>query len=255
MINRSSVISVQDAKKHLIEDYHFKIIQNEQELANIAQNEKIIQEEPQVIEQNDNLQNSINQIEQKNDLMFESIKKLEAQILAQNEKINDYLSSELENAKEKFIQEGEQKARADFEIQLENLKEQYLKSVAKLDEASAKMLDFCQKFESELSQMALSIAEEILKKELEKDSKYVALALARDLLVELKDANELELRVNSKDYEFLKEKLEAEFKGKLKIVLDDAISRGGVVVLSELGNIDSNLNLRLSKIKKMLLNG
>ncbi|ECK4573022.1 flagellar assembly protein FliH, partial [Campylobacter coli] len=35
---------------------------------------------------------------------------------------------------------------------------------------------------------------------------------------------------------------------------DDAISKGSVIILSDSGNIESNLNARLIKIKKMVNN-
>ncbi|MBK1993920.1 flagellar assembly protein FliH, partial [Campylobacter novaezeelandiae] len=40
----------------------------------------------------------------------------------------------------------------------------------------------------------------------------------------------------------------------IKVTLDDAISKGSVVILSDLGNIESSLNQRLEKIKRMINN-
>ena len=76
--------------------------------------------------------------------------------------------------------------------------------------------------------------------------------MAKDLISELKGASAIELKVNSNDFDYLKEKFSD--NAHIKINLDDAISKGSVVVLSDAGNIESNLNNRLTKIKKMVNN-
>ncbi|MCW1329649.1 FliH/SctL family protein, partial [Campylobacter jejuni] len=50
------------------------------------------------------------------------------------------------------------------------------------------------------------------------------------------------------DYEYLKEQFDQ--NAHIKISLDDAISKGSVIIISDAGNIESNLNSRLTKIKK-----
>ena len=98
----------------------------------------------------------------------------------------------------------------------------------------------------------MDIAKEVNLKELEEDSRKIAYALAKDLMEELKGASELELRVNAEDFEYLKEHFNQD--SHIKVSLDDAISKGSVVILSNAGNIESNLNSRLNKIKKMIHN-
>ncbi len=72
--------------------------------------------------------------------------------------------------------------------------------------------------------------------------------MAKDLIGELKGASVIELKVNAEDYEYLKEQFDQ--NAHIKISLDDAISKGSVVIISDAGNIESNLNSRLAKIKK-----
>ena len=59
----------------------------------------------------------------------------------------------------------------------------------------------------------------------------------------------MELKISPSDYDFVKSKLA--LNSKVKVSLDDAISKGSVVVLSDKGNIESDLNSRLNKIKQM----
>ncbi|EOV7056043.1 FliH/SctL family protein, partial [Campylobacter coli] len=143
-------------------------------------------------------------------------------------------------------------ARAEFEKELNDLRDKYLKSVSKLEEACVNLNAFIEKNEKELADTAIDIAKEVILKELENNSSKIAYALAKDLINELKGAGSIEIKVNSIDYNYLKEHFSE--NSHIKITLDDAISKGSVIILSDSGNIESNLNARLIKIKKMVNN-
>lgn len=177
--------------------------------------------------------------------MIDKMARLEMQVESQQKEFN----SNLENAKEKFTQEGYNQAKAELEQEIDDLKEKFLKSIAKLDEVSQNLESFIEKNEKELSSAAIEIAKEVINKEVEENSAQIALNLAKDLIKELKGAQNIELKVSPSDYDFIKSKLNT--RSNLSILLDDAISKGSVVVLSDEGNIESNLNSRLTKIKKM----
>ncbi len=275
MINRSNVISNQTSSQHIIEDYHFKVITEFSEPQ--VQNTEVSNENKEKKESKENLapkpshpvENELEHEEKpsteplfqssfvedllkKTDEMSNNIIKLQMQIESQESEFDKRLNTELENAKEKFTKEGYDKARAEFDKELEELKDKYLKSVVKLDEACKNLDSFVEKNEKDLADTAIDIAKEVVLKELDEHSKEVAYALAKDLIAELKGAGAIELKVNSSDFDYLKDKF-ANSK-HIKISLDDAISKGSVVVLSDAGNIESNLNSRLRKIKKMVNN-
>ncbi|SPV24854.1 Flagellar assembly protein FliH [Campylobacter coli] len=188
----------------------------------------------------------------KTDEMSSNIIKLQMQIESQENEFNNRLNSELESAKEKFSKEGYEQARAEFEKELNDLRDKYLKSVSKLEEACVNLNAFIEKNEKELADTAIDIAKEVILKELENNSSKIAYALAKDLINELKGAGSIEIKVNSIDYNYLKEHFSE--NSHIKITLDDAISKGSVIILSDSGNIESNLNARLIKIKKMVNN-
>ncbi|ELB6159826.1 flagellar assembly protein FliH, partial [Campylobacter jejuni] len=188
----------------------------------------------------------------KTDEMSSNIIKLQMQIESQENEFNNRLNSELENAKEKFAKEGYEKAKEEFQKELSDFKDKYLKSIAKLDNACENLENFIEKNEKELADTAIDIAKEVILKELELNSSKIAYALAKDLIGELKGASAIELKVNAEDYEYLKEQFDQ--NAHIKISLDDAISKGSVVIISDAGNIESNLNSRLTKIKKMVNN-
>lgn len=77
--------------------------------------------------------------------MSSNIIKLQMQIESQENEFNNRLNSELENAKEKFIKEGYEKAKEEFQKELSDFKDKYLKSIAKLDNACENLENFIEK--------------------------------------------------------------------------------------------------------------
>ncbi|EDO8598114.1 flagellar assembly protein FliH [Campylobacter jejuni] len=275
MVNRSNVISGGDSDQHVVEGYRFKVISEfdnhtgekkhtqtpDEENANISLNdEKPVEENHAIVPTQAVMETQIPTFQpsfvedllKKTDEMSSNIIKLQMQIESQENEFNNRLNSELENAKEKFAKEGYEKAKEEFQKELSDFKDKYLKSIAKLDNACENLENFIEKNEKELADTAIDIAKEVILKELELNSSKIAYALAKDLIGELKGASAIELKVNAEDYEYLKEQFDQ--NTHIKISLDDAISKGSVVIISDAGNIESNLNSRLTKIKKMVNN-
>ncbi len=276
MVNRSNVISGGTSDQHVVEGYRFKVIsefdnhtEEKQHHPQISNEENIITSSKDENPTNESQTPAPSQVVQevqtpafqpsfvedllkKTDEMSSNIIKLQMQIESQESEFNNRLNSELENAREKFSKEGYEQAKAEFEKELNELRDKYLKSVSKLEEACANLNVFIEKNEKELADTAIDIAKEVILKELENNSSKIAYALAKDLINELKGAGSIEIKVNSVDYNYLKEHFSE--NSHIKITLDDAISKGSVIILSDSGNIESNLNARLIKIKKMVNN-
>ncbi|HEB9328069.1 TPA: flagellar assembly protein FliH [Campylobacter coli] len=276
MVNRSNVISGGTSDQHVVEGYRFKVIsefdnhtEEKQHHPQISNEENIITSSKDENPTNESQTPAPSQVVQevqtpafqpsfvedllkKTDEMSSNIIKLQMQIESQESEFNNRLNSELENAREKFSKEGYEQAKAEFEKELNDLRDKYLKSVSKLEEACANLNVFIEKNEKELADTAIDIAKEVILKELENNSSKIAYALAKDLINELKGAGSIEIKVNSVDYNYLKEHFSE--NSHIKITLDDAISKGSVIILSDSGNIESNLNARLIKIKKMVNN-
>ncbi|EAJ1254426.1 flagellar assembly protein FliH [Campylobacter lari] len=267
MAKLTNVISPENISAHVVEGYHFKV------MSEMSSNEEQKQEENQVTNQTlsvQNIQQIENQIEgtsqisqpqvqpdfiedllKKTDEMSGNIIKLQMQIESQEVEFNNRLNTELEHAKEKFTKEGYEEAQKKFESELEDLKEKYLKSVEKLENTVQNLNEFLSKNEKELADTAVIIAKEIIVKELEENSSLIALNLAKELMNELKNATKIELKLSPDDFEYVKSHLEQE-QSNIKFSLDDAINKGSILILSDAGNIESNLNNRLQKIKNMV---
>ncbi|ELP9120425.1 flagellar assembly protein FliH [Campylobacter lari] len=269
MAKLTNVISPENISAHVVEGYHFKV------MSEMPSNEEQKQEETQTINQTPLAQNTTQQavenqtvettpqtpqpqiqpdfvedLLKKTDEMSGNIIKLQMQIESQEAEFNNRLNAELEHAKEKFTKEGYEQAQKNFESELEALKEKYLKSVEKLENTVQNLNEFLSKNEKELADTAVIIAKEVIAKELEENSSLIALNLAKELMNELKNATKIELKLSPDDFEYVKTHLQEQ--NNIKFSLDDAINKGSILILSDAGNIESNLNNRLQKIKNMV---
>lgn len=192
----------------------------------------------------------IEELLKKTDELSSNIIKLQMQIERQEQDFNNRLSEEIKRERENAHALGYQKAREEFEQITQETKSRYLKSITNLDGLYKNMEETFAKMESDITATAFEIAKEVIKKEVKEGSAKIAISLSRELLKELKDASKIELKVNPKDLEELKEVyLKDE---KIKITSDDSITLGGVVVLSDVGNLDGNLAMRLEKVKYLI---
>lgn len=267
MAKLTNVISSANITNHVVENYHFKVMSEMSSNEETKPSEEIQTPQKTTIESNvsqvDLIQEDENtnqtpapQIQpdfvedllKKTDEMSGNIIKLQMQIESQEAEFNNRLASELEHAKEKYTKEGYDEAQKAFEDELANLKEKYLKSVEKLENTIETLNNFLLKNENELADTAVVIAKEVIAKELEENSSAIALNLAKELMNELKNATKIELKLNPYDFDYVKEHLQSD---NIKFSVDDAINKGSILVLSDAGNIESNLNSRLQKIKNM----
>ncbi|QOR00992.1 MULTISPECIES: flagellar assembly protein FliH [unclassified Campylobacter] len=265
MAKLTNVISPDNISSHVVEGYHFKVISevnsNEEPKAeeaqvqtqitsstNTPQTEEI--QNVEVVSQPQIQPDFVEDLLKKTDEMSGNIIKLQMQIESQEAEFNNRLNTELEHAKEKFIKEGYEEAQKNFENELEALKEKYLKSVEKLENTVQTLNEFLSKNEKELADTAVVIAKEVIAKELEENSSLIALNLAKELMGELKNATKIELKLNPDDFDYVKAHLQE--PSNIKFSLDDAINKGSILILSDAGNIESNLNNRLQKIKNMV---
>jgi len=76
--------------------------------------------------------------------------------------------------------------------------------------------------------------------------------LTKELLNDIKEATQIEIKVNPLDYDYVKDHLNLD---KIKVSPDNAISVGGVVILSDAGNIEAEIHKRFEAIKNHILKG
>lgn len=133
----------------------------------------------------------------------------------------------------------------------EYAKEQLANSVKNLEEAAAQFGSALASIQKELTHTAIEIASEVIGVETSENGAKIAAKLAADLIEELGEASKITLRVNPADHGYISEKVGS--LSHVEVLSDRAISSGGVVAISDLGNIDSQIKKRFERLKRSLL--
>ena len=288
---KSSVITSETSPAHFIENYRFKVLgsnERAQDSAPVLIEENNLSEElneqsleqggenftPQsqpVHQMQPSMQNHfvpqpqnsqahqpgfdssfVEELLKKTDELSSNIMKLQMQIENQESEFAKRLEAEIARAKEDGKNEGIAQTNAANEAKIKELEAKFNASAAKLDEQYAKFDEFLKKSEEELGQTAIKIAKEVIEKEVSSASSQIAHHLANSLIKELSDVKNIEIRVNPEDSDDLKEQFSK--NERVKVSADDAISKGGVVIISEGGNIDATMQTRLEKLKMLVNN-
>ena len=152
---------------------------------------------------------------------------------------------EKQNEIKKAIQEAKSEAKKECESLLNETKKLYEDSIKKLEEINKTFEEKLTSLEKELSAVALDMAREIIQKEISKDSSEIAYSLAKALIEDLKNASKVTIKVNPKNAEYLKGKFD-----NIEIIPDEAVKEGGVVINSDIGNIDASIEERFRALKE-----
>lgn len=193
----------------------------------------------------------VDKILQKSDVLAESLQRLQEQFDKQEKEINEKVNAAKIEAKEQGLSEGYNKAKQELEAQVNSQKELYGLSIQRIDTNIAESKNHILGLEKELSSIALDIAREVILAEVSTNSAKIASSLARGLLQDLSQGTQVTLKVFPGDLEDLKESL----KDLTNVTLeaDQAIAKGGVVILSGEGNIDGDIFMRFETLKKSIL--
>ncbi len=261
-----NIINKEHVEAHTVQRYRFKVLGSsvsdlqasstmEEELSKdpfeSTDEVALINEIPKVLRAEESNQHLfVEELLKKTDELTTNVIKLQLQIEKQEGEFNQRLNEELKRERENAHTQGYQKAKEELEGVLSEVKSRYLKSINQLETLSVNIEEKLLKIESEMSATAFEIAKEVIKKEVTLESGQIAVLLSKELLKDLKDASKIELKVNPKDLEMLKE-LYANNE-KIKVSADDAITLGGVVLLSDAGNLDGSLAMRLEKVKYLI---
>ncbi len=171
--------------------------------------------------------------------------KLVSELETLQKEFDKRITKQSEEAYEKGKVEGVRDTQETLQEHSDELNIQLLKSITALDEQIQKHEIFFTSCERELVEASTIIAEKIIKKELEDHSEIVAKKLADTFINDLKEASTITLKVNPKDAQYIEEHYKE--RKNIKIDADDAINKGGIIILSDIGNIDGNINTRVEK--------
>lgn len=104
--------------------------------------------------------------------------------------------------------------------------------------------------EEKILKTSMSIAKKIIGVEIGEQSAQIAKVTVENILSKLKTASQITIHLNPKDFVLLKNELNLE--DFIKLEEDPNVSAGGVVIASDLGNFDGNVDAKVQTILESL---
>jgi flagellar assembly protein FliH len=265
----ATVISNDRLQKHNVDKYNFKVLSiGGEQISHQEPRSKLIpstdepekEPAPQNRRETDIDASAISQtskdaliesLMQKTDEMSSNFIKLQMKLEAKEE---EYKAS-LEKIKEESFNQGVEIGLAQAKEKIQKDKDESFKqfgeSIIKLQESAKSFSVALEDIKSDLINAALDISKEVISKELSQNSAEIAKVLSDELIKDLQTSSKVTLRVNPKDHGPL-----SEYVGSLEnveIVSDSAVSEGGVIAISDAGNIDAQISKRFERVKRAAL--
>jgi len=104
--------------------------------------------------------------------------------------------------------------------------------------------------ESKLLRTSVSIAQKIINIEVGENSSKIAKQTISHILDKIKTASKIQIHLNPKDYQILKNDLNLE--PFIELREDANVAAGGVVIASDLGNFDGNIEAKVASMLETL---
>lgn len=231
--------------QHYQENIETQVIQ--QDKSSLDENIDIIHNETEEKE------NFIESLMKKIDDLSTSLIKMEMQLEKQQGEFNTMLKDESERAFKEGFSQGESQTLQTHQSEVEQLRRNFSESMMRLAQSQLAFEEKTHTLEKELVLTSLSIAKEVIVSEVHENSSNIAFSLATTLLKEVSGAANVTLRVNPKDYDFVKAGLTTQHFESLNIIPDNVISQGGVIVYSDSANIDGTIMTRFENIKNSII--
>jgi len=256
----ATVIPSSKIEKHNVDKYNFKVIAfgNNKDKASSTQ-EYTPENNPQqratdidssalTTKSKDSL---IESLMKKTDEMSSNFIKLQMKLEAKEEEFKEELKRAKEEAFAEGMKAGHAQALEEIDKNLNEQLELFTSSIKKLETSAAEFETSLESLKNELVNAALDIAQEVIKIELGTNSSEIAKVLADELIHDLQGASKVTLKVNPKNHAYISEHL-----GQLEhitVLADSAVNEGGVIVISDAGNIDAQIEKRFQRVKKAAL--
>ena len=238
LLNQENVIGQDRLKNHNIKKYEFKTITSEmietnKGAAHITETPIVehTQEEAQNMENTESNAQKIATLEQelvekllqKTDELSSSLAKLQIQFEKLQVESEQRVASARDEGYKDGFREAQEKAKEDMFAEIDAQKKALVDSIITLENALKSSQKHLEELEKELSAISVDIAREVI----------------------------IKIKVNPNDYIYLKEHLED--NTKVEVISDNAVSLGGVVIVSDNGNIDGTIMSRYKNLKQSVL--
>lgn len=261
----ASIISSDKINRHKVNRYNFKVLSLEEDT-----NKELLEEttstddyskeskyplKEREVDSSSMAQSSkdslIESLLNKTDEMSSNFIKLQMKLESMTSEHKEELQKTKDDSFAQGVEAGHEKALKEEKNSVTNVVVQYNNSIQKLEKSATEFESALEKIKDELISAAIDISKEVIKIELSENSHKVAILLAKELIKELQTSSKITLKVNPKDH--------GEISGALgtllhvEIISDSAVSLGGVIAISEAGNIDAQISKRFERVKRAAL--
>ncbi len=261
----ATIISTTLINKHDVSKYNFKILpigaedasENHEQMPSENHFAKESSPRPREhdVDSSAMSQNSkdslIESLMKKTDDMSSNFIKLQMKLEDKEEEHKIELQKAKEEAYAEGVRAGKEQASHENQSNVNNGLAQFSASVLTLENSAKDFEKALVKINSELINAALDIAREVVGVELRVNSSEIAKVLSHELIDELKNASKITLRVNPKDHGAISESVGT--LAHIQVLSDSAVSLGGVVAISDAGNIDAQISKRFERVKRAAL--
>ena len=265
-----TVISEITKRKHIINKYNFKVLPTTLSAQSNEDNddgfvsgvsaetqeiphthEEIAQEETQNSISKSSKDELIESLLQKTDEMSSNFIKMQMKLESKEEEYKLALetaqATSFEEGKAAGMKEAEEMAQSEHA----SVMQQFSSSVETLDKSTKEFSTSIQGIKEELIHAAIDIAKEVIMVETSENGNLIASNLAENLITEIQSSSQVTIKVNPTDKVAIEQTLGT--LENVKIISDNAISNGGVVILSDAGNIDGDIMKRYERVKNAAL--
>ncbi|PHR55113.1 MAG: flagellar assembly protein FliH [Arcobacter sp.] len=188
---------------------------------------------------------------EKTDAMSSNFIKMQMKLESKEEEYKVALEEAKKLAFEEGKNDGIKEAQALIEEEHKNLMTQFASSVETLEKSTEEFSSSIEGIKEELIHAAIDIAKEVVLVEISENSNLMASTLAQDLIKQIQSSSQVTIKVNPHDKVALEKSLGS--LENVKIISDNAVSNGGVVILSDAGNIDGDIMKRFERVKSAAL--
>lgn len=261
----ASIISNDRINKHTVDKYNFKVLalgadSSDEFVESTFAKKQPLPEPQQPIKEREVDSSAMSQSSKdsliesllnKTDEMSSNFIKLQMKLESMSEEHKSELAKVKEDSFAAGLEAGREKALKDDEKNVSNIVAQYGASIEKLEKSAKEFESSLEGIKSELVSAALDISKEVIKVELQENSKKVAFTLAKELIKELQGASKVVLKVNPKDHGAISQAVGS--MAHVEVISDGAVTLGGVIAISDAGNIDAQISKRFERVKRAAL--
>ncbi len=258
-----SIITGEKIQKHNVDRYNFKVFslgsesQEEAEKSFLSSNippkeDNKVEREVDTSGISKNSKDSlIESLLNKTDEMSSNFIKLQMKL----ESMSDEHKAELKKVKDESyaagLEAGKALALKEEDKNVANALSLYASSIVKLENSAKEFESALEEIKKELIGAALDISKEVIKVELSENSSKVAITLSGELIKELQSSSKIVLKVNPADHGAISQATGS--LAHVEVMSDNAVSLGGVIAISDAGNIDAQIAKRFERVKRVAL--